>query len=50
MSANDTYQFNPWRAPGAAPVADACGQAGGNLPSEGRGGEAKFHAVHRFGP
>lgn len=23
MSVNDTYQFNPWRAPGAAPVADA---------------------------
>lgn len=44
-SANDTYQFNPWRSPGAAPVADACGMAGGNLPSQGRGGEAKFAAV-----
>ncbi len=22
MSANDTYMYNPWRSPGAAPVAD----------------------------
>lgn len=44
-STNDTYRYNPWRSPGSAPVADACGQAGGNLPSQGRGGEAKFHTV-----
>jgi hypothetical protein len=25
----DTYYFNPWRAPGFAPVFDACGMAGG---------------------
>ena len=25
----DIYRFNPWRAPGSAPVADACGLAGG---------------------
>ena len=28
-SAADIYRHNPWRAPGAAPVADACGLAGG---------------------
>jgi hypothetical protein len=44
-SKNDTFQFNPWRSPGAAPVVDACGQAGGNLPAEGRGGAAVFHSV-----
>jgi len=36
----DIYRHNPWRAPGAAPVADACGLAGGtpwgpNAPEEG---------------
>lgn len=25
----DIYRHNPWRAPGNAPVADACGLAGG---------------------
>ena len=25
------YRFNPWRAPGSAPVFDACGKAGGGL-------------------
>lgn len=28
-STNDIYKHNPWRAPGAAPVMDACGLAGG---------------------
>ena len=28
-SPDDYYQHNPWRAPGAAPVYDACGKAGG---------------------
>ena len=28
-SADDIYRHNPWRAPGSAPVADACGLAGG---------------------
>ena len=28
-SALDIYRHNPWRAPGSAPVADACGLAGG---------------------
>jgi hypothetical protein len=30
FSANDIYQHNPWRAPGSAPVSDACGLAGGS--------------------
>jgi len=28
-SPQDIYKHNPWRAPGTAPVADACGLAGG---------------------
>ena len=27
--ANPKHQHNPWRAPGSAPVGDACGFAGG---------------------
>ena len=29
-SHQDIWQYNPWRAPGKAPVWDACGMAGGN--------------------
>lgn len=29
-SEQDIFKFNPWRAPGQAPVFDACGMAGGN--------------------
>ena len=37
----DIYKHNPWRAPGAAPVANACGLAGGtpwgsDAPEEGK--------------
>ena len=28
-SVNDTYRQHPWRAPGSAPIVDACGMAGG---------------------
>lgn len=35
----DIYQHNPWAAPGSAPVADACGLAGGS-PSRANGAEA----------
>jgi hypothetical protein len=28
----DIFKFNPWRAPGKAPVFDPCGMAGGHLP------------------
>ena len=30
MSPGDIYQWNPWRAPGSAPVFDPCGMAGGS--------------------
>ncbi len=29
-SVNDSYRAHPWRAPGSAPVVDACGMAGGD--------------------
>lgn len=34
----DIYFFSPWRAPGSAPVIDACGMAGGRHPDQGDGG------------
>jgi len=34
----DFYYFSPWRAPGSAPVIDACGSAGGRFPGQGVGG------------
>lgn len=30
-SVNDSYRYNPWRAPGSAPVNDPCGMAGWDL-------------------
>lgn len=39
-SAEDIFRHNPWRAPGAAPVFDSCGMAGGS-PVHG-GGESKI--------
>ena len=30
----DIYYYSPWRAPGAAPVIDACGSAGGRFPGQ----------------
>ena len=38
----DSYRFNPWRAPGYAPVVDACGMAGGKLPHQAIGGASNF--------
>ena len=40
-SAEDIYQHNPWAAPGTAPVADACGLAGGTpwLPEVSEAGD-----------
>lgn len=35
---DDIYFYSPWRAPGSAPVIDACGVAGGRLPGQGTGG------------
>jgi len=37
-SDQDYYFYSPWRRPGAAPVIDACGTAGGRLPGQGDGG------------
>ena len=34
-SDQDYFQYAPWRAPGSAPVHDACGVAGGVLPGQG---------------
>ena len=41
-SDEDSYRFNPWRAPGRAPVVDACGVAGGEHGYQGLGGESVF--------
>jgi hypothetical protein len=40
----DIYKHNPWRAPGFAPIYDACGMASGGPPwvPGGVGGEAKY--------
>lgn len=34
---DDIYYWSPWRAPGAAPVIDSCGVAGGRFPGMGIG-------------
>ena len=39
---NDSYKYNPWRAPGTAPVVDACGQAGGKFKQTPMGGDSEF--------
>jgi len=41
-SEDDSYRFNPWRAPGFAPVVDPCGQAGGRYPNVYVGGESDY--------
>lgn len=41
-SVNDSYRRNPWRAPGHAPVNDACGMAGGTIRAHGGPGETVF--------
>ena len=38
-SRDDFTKFNPWRAPGSAPVYDACGRAGGGPNPTGGHGE-----------
>jgi len=42
---NDSYRFNPWRAPGSAPVVDPCGQAGGKYLQTPMGGASMFGTV-----
>jgi hypothetical protein len=41
-SEEDSYRYNPWRAPGAAPVVDPCGQAAGEFGYQKLGGESVF--------
>lgn len=41
-SEEDSYRYNPWRAPGHAPVVDPCGQAGGEFGFQKIGGESVF--------
>ena len=38
----DAYRYNPWRAPGYAPVVDPCGQAGGEYNGQHIGGDSVF--------
>eukprot|EP01048_Picozoa_sp_COSAG05_P007745 COSAG05_NODE_557_length_8701_cov_28.619972_5_plen_227_part_00 len=38
----DIYRWNPWRAPGTAPVFDPCGKAGGGYPGNAGPGAADF--------
>ena len=38
-SVEDFYRFNPWRAPGQAPVYDSCGMAGGSTVARFNAGE-----------
>merc|ERR1719387_1785585 len=42
-SEEDSYRYNPWRAPGHAPVVDPCGQAGGEYAYQQIGGESIFY-------
>lgn len=46
-SPNDIYKHNPWRAPGSAPVMDACGLAGGSY-STTNGSEAGDYIKTKF--
>lgn len=48
-SESDSYRFNPWRAPGAAPVVDPCGQAGGKYRQTPMGGASVFGTVNITG-
>eukprot|EP00054_Salpingoeca_dolichothecata_P014592 m.82724 g.82724 ORF g.82724 m.82724 type:complete len:404 (-) comp21070_c0_seq3:238-1449(-) len=41
-SEEDSYRYNPWRAPGTAPVVDACGQAGGKYKETPIGGDSVY--------
>eukprot|EP00729_Bicosta_minor_P019178 gene19178-3946_t len=45
-SVNDSYKFNPWRAPGYAPVVDPCGQAGGKYKQTPMGGDSAYYTTN----
>jgi hypothetical protein len=44
--ATDWYFYSPWRAPGAAPVMDPCGVAGGHKPPNGLFGGIYVNTTH----
>ena len=46
-SPEDIYKHNPWRAPGAAPIADVCGLAGGT-PWAAEVGNAGDYTTTKF--
>lgn len=48
-SEQDWAKFNPWRAPGSAPVYDPCGRAGGGPHSTGGHGEFTSTKYAKFG-
>merc|ERR1711977_535144 len=48
-SDEDSYRYNPWRAPGHAPVVDPCGQAGGKYPSQKIGGDSVYYNTSNAG-
>ena len=41
----DWYEFSPWRAPGASPVFDSCGVAGGKPPPRGGYGAQYYNTT-----
>ena len=43
FSEEDSYRYNPWRAPGRAPVVDACGQSGGEYAFQNIGGDSVYY-------
>eukprot|EP00937_MAST-01D_sp_MAST-1D-sp2_P002723 g2723.t1 len=43
---DDWYFYSPWRAPGAAPVFDSCGMAGGHAPPDGGFGGIYVNTTH----
>ena len=43
LSLRNNVVWHRWRAPGAAPVEDPCGMAGGTLPQFAGPGEAKYY-------
>lgn len=45
-AADDWYYYSPWRAPGSAPVFDACGMAGGHKPPDGGFGGIYVNTTH----
>ena len=46
---DDSYRYNPWRAPGFAPVVDPCGQAGGKYSFQTIGGDSVFYNTSMSG-